>query len=211
MKDTLKPALIIALPVGAIFILIGILKGLKLMIVMGIVVAVLVIFFPRLVWKANKKSIERELSKEFPIWLRDIAVNLNNMVVVRAIVESYPNAAPILKPFIERFVRLSEDDPTSIKPYTEFLGVFTVSEISTAMKMLYAIKMLSAEESSRQVNELIDRNQELLEESERMRQEDSVAGVSFISLLPMLLMSLKLMIDLGIMLFAFMGLASGAM
>ncbi len=201
---------IIAASFGVPFLIIGFIIGNLILKVLGIAIIFFMLFKNTLNLKAKKKAVERELVKEFPIWLRDIAVNLNNMIVVRAIAESYDYAAPVMKPFITRFIERSEEDPTSIKPYTEFLGVFNVSELSTAMKMLYTIKMLSAEDSARQVNELIDRNQTLLESSEKLKQEDSVAGVSFISLLPMLLMSIKLMIDLAVMMVAFFSLTNGA-
>lgn len=180
----------------------------EIVLVIGGLLAIFIALKPKITYDLNKKKIEKELCKEFPIWLRDIAVNLNNMVVVRSISESYENAAPVLKPFLLKFLKETECDPNSIKPYINFFGMFNVSEMKTAVKTLYSIRVLGKEDARRQINDLISRNQALLEESEKMRNEDALAGTSFLSLIPMILMCFKLMLDMGVVMLSFMGLMS---
>lgn len=206
-KAAFKKTIIATIVVSPLFIA-GLILHNRLVTIMGLAVCLLMLFKSRLSYSSKKKAIEKELLKEFPIWMRDIAINLNNMVVVRAIEQSIENSATVLRPFLQRFMANSEKDPVSINPYLNFLGMFNVSELSTAVKVLYSIKMLSAEDSQRQINDLIVRNQTLLESSEKIRHEDSIAGVSFISMLPMVLLSGKLMLDMSVMMFSFMSIAS---
>ena len=81
--------------------------------------------------------------------------------------------------------------------------------MSTAFKTLYAVQTLSKEDSKKYVNDLIERNQVLIEKAERMRNEDSLAGITFISLMPMLLMSFKLILDMGLLIAGFMSFSKG--
>lgn len=157
----------------------------------------------------KKKAVERELVKEFPVWLRDVAVTLNNMVVVQAISNSLNYSSKIMKKFLINFMDEVEKNPNSIKPYTNFLGVYNAKELQTAFKTLYSIRTMGVEESQKQVNDLISRNQQLLETAERMRNEHSIAYISFISMVPMVILSFKLIVDLGLMLVMFLSMSKG--
>ena len=60
------------------------------------------------------------------------------------------------------------------------------------MKSLYSIKQQSPEDSSRQISDIIIRNQGLMETSERIKNENQIAGC------------IKLTIDMVLMLGSFM-------
>ena len=156
--------------------------------------------------KKKKKKVQDELKQEFPLWMSDVAVSLKNRVVVRAIRETESSAAYVMRPFIRMFLTNVDQAPASIWPYMNFFGEYNSHELSTGIKTLYSIRTLSSEDSQRQVNDLIDRNQELLAESERIRQENSISGIGFIGLLPMVLMSFLLMTYLMVMLIQFIAL-----
>lgn len=205
--DNLKQP-IIAACFGGLLAFVGVLIHKKLIVILGIVLAVFLLLKRKLSYNKKKKTIERELLKEFPMWMRDVAISLNNMVVVKAVRQSLRTAAPILKPFIRDFLREVEKDPVSIRPYINFLGGYNVSELSTAVKTLYSIRILSHEDSQRQVNDLIQRNQELLANAEQLRHQDSIGSVTMISMLPMVILSFKLIVDMGVMLLQFMSMTS---
>ena len=205
--DNLKQP-VIAACFGGILAVVGDIIHKKLIVLLGIALAVFLLLKRKLSYNKKKKTIERELLKEFPMWMRDVAILLNNMVVVRAVRQSLRTASPILKPFIRDFLKAEEKDPVSIRPYINFLGGYDVSELSTAVKTLYSIRILSAEDSQRQVNDLIQRNQELLANSEKLRHQDSIGSVTMISMLPMVILSFKLIIDMGVMLLQFMSMTS---
>ena len=208
-KKEVKNSIIASL-FGVLLFVAGIIIKNQTVIVLGVAATIFILIKGNMKFKRRKKAVEKELLKEFPVWMRDVAINLNNMVVVRAIKQSTANVSLVMNHFLNNFLAAVEKEPNSIKPYINFLGMFNAMELQTAFKTLYAIKSLSKEDSQRQINDLIVRNQTLLETSERMRNQDSLAGVSFISMLPMVLLSFKLIIDLGIMLVAFISLSSGA-
>ena len=175
----------------------------------GVILAVICLMKPSVSYRSRKKAVEKALVREFPMWLREISVRLNNMIVIRAIEESIEDSAPVLRGFLEKFIEETGKDPTSIRPYNEFLGNYSAAELSTAFKTLYAVQTLSKEDSKKYVNDLIERNQVLIEKAERMRNEDSLAGITFISLMPMLLMSFKLILDMGLLIAGFMSFSKG--
>ena len=146
-----------------------------------------------------------ELIKEFPAWLRDVSVNLQNMVVVKAVAESAKEATPLMKLFSERFLVAVERDPVSMNPYNNFFGKFEMPELRTSIKTLYAMHNLSEKDAVRQINDLTVRNQDLISRAEELRLNDSISGIGFLSAVPMLAMSFKLMVDMGVMLIQFMG------
>lgn len=154
-------------------------------------------------YRRCRKRVERELEKEFPQWLRDVALNLQKQVVPLAIQNSISSAAPVLKEPLEELVKEIEENPTSIKPFVNFLSDYNMNDLSTAMKMLYTLQSLGSEDSEKQLHVLIERNQSMLEKSERLRNEDMLGSIGFIVALPMLLASLKLVADLGMILMNF--------
>lgn len=201
-KNRYIAVIILVLPILAY----GIIAKSKLVLVAALIFGVVTLKIGEAGKKKKKLKVQDELKQEFPLWMRDVAISLKNRVVVRAIIETENSAAYVMRPFIRMFLVNIEQDPASIVPYMEFFGPYKTHELTTAIKTLYSIRTLSAEDSQRQVNDLIERNQELLAESERIRQENSVAGIGFIGLLPMVLMSFLLMVYLVVMLVQFLAL-----
>ena len=150
--------------------------------------------------EGRKRRVKKELLKEFPAWLRDVSVNLHNMVGVNAVLRSYDNAPAVMKPFIEQFADRVEKDPVSIAPYDGFFGEFRMPELAASVKTIYSLQSQSREEAQRQVNDLTERNQELIARSEELRLKDTISGISFLAAVPMLAMTGKLMCDMIIVL-----------
>ena len=148
----------------------------------------------------RRRQVKRELLKEFPAWLRDVSVNLHNMVGVNAVINSCDNAPSVMKPFIEKFRDNVEKDPVSIVPYNEFFGDFRVPELSSSIKTIYSLQSQSKEDAQRQIRDLTERNQDLIAQSEEQRLKDTISGISFLAAVPMLAMTGKLMCDMVIVL-----------
>lgn len=200
-KRSLTGALICSVLIPA-----GILISSRPVIFLGIGMMLLAWMMPGMTYRKKKKKVERQLAIDFPVWLRDVAANMNNLVAVRAMEASYEYTTPLMRRFLDRFFDRLQADPTAFEPYDGFFGEFHVAELTTAMRSLYSVRVLGPEEAQRELNDLVQRNQELIAESERMRNEDMLAGAGFLSMLPMLLLSVKLLVDLVIMLTAFLGL-----
>ena len=207
-KAERKKALISSLIVSPILIVGFFLHNSNIMIA-GVILIVLMQFKTGTRYKSSMKKIERELSKEFPQWLRDIALNLDTMIVPLAIQDSLDSTAPVLKPHLKKLLNEIEENPTSIVPYNNFLAGYNLSDLSSAMKMLYALQSLGAEDSKNQINDLVKRNQSMLETAERIQNEDTLSGIGFITGLPMVLASLKLVWDLALIMYQFMTMTNG--
>ena len=92
-----------------------------------------------------------------------------------------------------------------MKPYINFLSSFELPDISSAMKMLYSLNEAGLDEVVTQINTLVQRNNQLLEKSERMKNSDSIAITGYLVILPMAISLVKMIVDMGLILVGFMG------
>lgn len=162
-------------------------------------------------YKSNRKRVQKALEMEFPIWLRDVALNLNNMTVLNAIENSKENVTPIFEFYIDRFLVDCYNDPTSIRPYNDFLQEYSLPDVKSSMKILYTLNSLDPEQLDEQVNSLIIRNQEMLAKAESMKNEDSVSGVTKFGFAPVGLFMLQMLISMVLMFMFMMSYMSSTM
>ena len=154
-------------------------------------------------YKANRKRVQRAIEMEFPIWLRDVALNLNNMTVLNAIENSKQMASPILDYYIDKFLKQAYENPRSIKPYNEFLSEYSLPDVKSSMKVLYTLQEIDANMLEQQTNSLIVRNQEQLSKAEKMRNDDSVSSVTKFGFVPVAAFMIQMLISMVLM-FIFM-------
>ncbi|MDO5440832.1 MAG: hypothetical protein Q4F12_04775 [Erysipelotrichaceae bacterium] len=162
-------------------------------------IAVLFISKKRRKYISCKKYITKQLTIEFPMWLREISLSLGNLTVLNAIENSLDSASYALRREIRYFLKDAKDNPTSIKPYNDFLDEYGIDEVKSSMRVLYAVNNVSKKDMKGRVAKLIDRNQELLAKSERIRNYDSIGGVEAIGYFPTILFSVHMMISMIIM------------
>ena len=159
--------------------------------------------------KAARKRTEREIEKAFPTWLRNLSVTLQQKPVPSAIIDSIMDAPVVLKAPLEGMIREFETDLVTIKPYRNFLSEFDLPEISSAMKMLYALNTTSREEMQGQIHTLIERNMKLQEKGERLKEEDRTVLSGFVVATPMCVSFVKLVTDMLLMVMCFLSKFSG--
>ena len=147
----------------------------------------------------KKNKIKKTLMLEFPIWLRDVALNLNNLTVINAIEQSKIIASYPMQCEIDKFLQRYEEEPNSIKPYNEFLSEYNLEDVQSTMKVLYTIQSMGQKEIKDQISLLINRNQELLNKTEAVANEDSLGGVEALGYAPMILVSLQMMISMALL------------
>lgn len=159
--------------------------------------------------KAAIKRCERELQKAFPVWLRELALILQRKPVSAAIIESIPTAPYILQIPLREMEKKFETDLVSIKPYQEFAGEFELPEISSAMKLLYAMNSAGREDMLGQIYALLERNSKLQEKSEELQERDRIAVSGFLVALPMIFSFVKLVTDMLLLVSGFLERFSG--
>lgn len=176
---------------------------------LGFVLMILIYCYVFLSQQTRKKKIVRNIQKSFPLWLRDISLQVQTLVVPLAIEESIAKSPYVLQGPLQEMIVQIREEPDSITPYRSFLQEYQITDVQNAMSMLYSVQTLPMREIQIQITALIKRNQEMLEKSETMNNEDKLAGVGLLMAIPMLLATFKLMADLTIILLSFLSLTSG--
>lgn len=141
-----------------------------------------------------KKKIKKYIEIEFPIFLREVSLNLYNMTVVNAIRNSRDTVSPILDYYILEFLENVMKDPNTIYPYDSFLKEYDLPDIRSAMKTLYNMNEIDYEYRQKQISSLIERNQIMLARSESLRNEDAILGVEVLNYIPVLLFVIQLLV-----------------
>ncbi len=150
------------------------------------------------------KKVAREIEKQFPNWLMEVALLLQTDNVQMAIRKSMDSAPEVLVYALEDLIDQLEEDPNAIEPYHRFLKEYRNPDVQSVMKMLYALSSGNAGDVTKQVEELIDRNNAMMDKAEKLEQEDKIAGMKVYILLPSLLASFKLMVDMALLLVVFL-------
>lgn len=154
-----------------------------------------------------KKQLTRKIKQAFPQWLMDISLLLQTENVQVALYKTKAKAPKVLRPAIEEMIEKLEHNPESIEPYQDFLKEYELPDVRSAMRMLYALSNGGYGSGERQLREIMMRNQELLDRSERSKNEDSLAGLYALFLAPALTGAGKMLVDMTMFLIVFLAQA----
>ena len=154
---------------------------------------------PRMKVPNAKKQVKKYIETEFPTWLREVALNLRRKNVFNAINDTRENCDEIFGEHLDSFLLELEADPISIKPYNNFLAEYEDNDIKSTMKVLYSVSIIGAEQMPRQIDALIDRNQEMLQVSEEMKNKNNLGNVEMLGYVPMVLFSANMVVSMIIL------------
>lgn len=150
------------------------------------------------------KRLKKKLQLAFPHWLMEMALLLQSENVQVAMHKTRQTAPAVLRPAIGELVEQLNQNPESIQPYLNFLEEFHIPDVTSAMRMLYALSSGGYGDSSQQLSQIMMRNQEILDKAERSRNEDSLAGMYALFLAPALSGAGKMLVDMTMFLVVFM-------
>lgn len=150
---------------------------------------------------AAKKRVKRAIERDYPIWLLETSLLIQNENVQVAITKSYANAPPVLKIPLEKLIVELKMAPDKVEPYLSFLSEFSLPQVRSSMKMLYSLSIGAGGDASSQITDIIRRNQLLFETSERGASEDRLSRLYVLFLLPQLTGGLKLICDMLLLFF----------
>lgn len=156
-----------------------------------------------------KKNVSRALQKMFPQWLLEVSLLLQSENVQVAIMESYDEAPVLMKPALRELIQKLQLRPTDMEPYLEFLQEYALPEVQSSMKMLYALSEGTGGNANNQISDIIRRNQLLLDQAQKMKNEDALGGLYALFLAPQLTGGAKMLVDMGMLFYAMM--AAGAL
>lgn len=187
-----------------LFVLIGLMMHNKILMAAGAVFALFAFMMPKMQYKTAKKALETEISIKFPQWLMEISLQLQSQNVQVALFNSIPTAPKVLRPELIKLREKLDKTPESIIPYLDFMKDFDVPEIQSSMKMLYSISEGTGGDSTKQIAEIIRRNNMLLDKSERNAFDNVLAGIYGWFLAPQIVGGAKLLTDMIVFFVIFM-------
>ena len=156
--------------------------------------------FGRIARRAANRILTREIEKQFPNWLMEVSLLLQTENVSVAVFRSYDLAPEVIKPALRDFLLELKEKPDDMEPYLHFLSEFSLPEVRSSMKMLYSLSAGTGGNARGQIADIIRRNQQLLDKAEKMKNEDSLAGMYALFLAPQLTGGCKLLVDMVLLL-----------
>ena len=151
-----------------------------------ILVCVLGIYFlPIYQAKQEKEKKLRELRYEFPIWLRQIQILLQNNNVQHSLEKSLDTVPTIMKEDLTSLIEVLKRDATNRDVYLEFMKEYEIYEISRAMKLLYRYHMVGASESYHQFHRMLEATGKWLGAERKNRNDGKISLLGWIGVIPM--------------------------
>jgi len=167
--------------------------------------AVFILLRHKIVYAKRLKLLKKEITIQFPRWLMEMALLMQSNNVQVALYKSINSAGEVLKPELIKLSNALTENPNASLPYIEFMKFFDMPEITSSMKLFYAISNGSGGDVNQQIRDIINRNNLMLDKAERLANENSIAGMYMLFLSPQIFGGAKLMIDMVVFFLAFMG------
>lgn len=168
-------------------------------------VGLLVLNQHKIGYRTAYDKIVMEINQAFPGWLMNMALLLQANNVQVSIEKTISYAPAILKKDLKNLVDSLRKSPDSVEPYLEFLSMFKLSSVQSAMKMLYAISESGIGDAQTQITVLVQRNSKLLDKAEKLANEKSLAGMNGIFYLPQVTVSIQTMVNMVVFMLVFLG------
>ncbi|MCR4611000.1 MAG: hypothetical protein K5644_03785 [Lachnospiraceae bacterium] len=151
------------------------------------------------------KQLTRAFEKEFPRWLLQVSLLLQSENVQVAIFKSLEDAPLLLQEELKKLILDLKKDPTGMKPYNDFLSDYNLPEVRSAMKMLFSLSEGTGASASEQIEDIIRRNQYMMDKAEKIHMEDTASGMYALFLAPQLTGGCKLLVDMILLLVIYLG------
>ena len=149
--------------------------------------------------------VVREINRVFPGWLMEMALLLQGNNVQVSIEKTIGHAPAVLKTDLQKLSDSLKRTPNAIEPYLEFLKMFQLSSVLSSMKMLYAISESGNGDAQSQIQILVQRNSKMMDKSEKLSNEKSLAGINGIFYLPQVTVSVQTIANMVVFMLVFLG------
>lgn len=150
-------------------------------------------------------KVVQEINRVFPGWLMEMALLLQGNNVQVSIEKTIEHAPAVLKGELQRLSDSLKSRPDAIEPYLSFLEMFHLSSVQSAMKMLYTISESGNGDAQAQIQILVQRNSKMLDKSEKLTNEKSLAGINSIFYLPQVTVSFQTIVNMVVFMVVFLG------
>ncbi len=150
-------------------------------------------------------KVVQEINRVFPGWLMEMALLLQGNNVQVSIEKTIDHASAVLKTDLQKLSDSLKSTPNAVEPYLEFLGMFQLSSVLSSMKMLYAISESGNGDVQSQIQILVQRNSKMMDKSEKLSNEKSLAGINGIFYLPQVTVSVQTIVNMVVFMLVFLG------
>lgn len=165
-------------------------------IIICLVVCIFILNIPNIKLKIARKNTIEEIKMAFPEWLREITLNVQYQTIQMAIQYSHDNTPIVLKEPIQKLISGLDKNPKGIEPYHIFLSEFDISDIKSAMRILYSMSELSHNKSQEMLQVLTERNYVMIDKAEKIYDKNRLATIKQLLYVPMIFSMCKIFVDL---------------
>lgn len=184
------PFLIAAIPV---FILYKAWLGIVLLLI-----GVFMLMQHRVGYNLAKKDVDQELYIILPQWLMHMALLLQSNNVQVSLAKSISGSPDILQKELDLLLKRLKERPDSLSTYLGFCEKFDIPEAQSCMRMLHSISESGTGNADIQINNLLQRVNEMQEQADDIRDNNIAFKAKMIFSYPVLAATVKLLIDLTI-------------
>jgi len=135
--------------------------------------------------RSKTRRLKSQIRYQFPIYLRQIQVLLQNNTVVTTIDLSQHYAPSLFRAEVAYFVEQLRQRPQDIDPYLDFLSFYQLPEIARAMKLLYRYNTVGQADSYHQLNRMIQSTSKWLREERISRKTNAQAAYQWWGMVPL--------------------------
>ncbi|HAM64103.1 MAG: hypothetical protein A2Y20_02025 [Firmicutes bacterium GWF2_51_9] len=141
---------------------------------------------PYLKLKTSTRKLKSQIRYQFPIYLRQIQVLLQNNTVVTAIERSLVYAPSLFQEEVSHLAAQLRERPQDLDPYLDFLSFYELPEIARAMKLLYRYNTVGQADSYHQLNRMIQSTSKWLRDERISRRQSSLLAYQWWGMVPLL-------------------------
>lgn len=165
----------------------------------GIPITILMLNQHKLDYALKKKRMKKEVERDYPKWLLGVILFMETESVQGAIFKSKDTAPNILKYPLEEMWKTLQESPTKPDAYFQFLEDYDVPRVHESMKLLYAISTGTGGNTKEQMLQIVEKNNTMTMQSERMKNDNKVAGLMGYLFYPVLPVGIKMVADMVLM------------
>jgi hypothetical protein len=122
---------------------------------------------------------------QFPIYLRQLQILLQNNTVVNAVEQSLAYVPDVLKEDIHIFHEALLEDSRSLNTYITQMQAYQLPEITRAFKWLYRYQSIGSQDAYRQFNRMILSTSKWLRQARIHQKQNAVGIYQWMGMLPL--------------------------
>ncbi|MGB7595469.1 MAG: hypothetical protein WBL80_07880 [Erysipelotrichaceae bacterium] len=135
--------------------------------------------------RLQTRRLKSQIRYQFPIYLRQIQVLLQNNTVVTSIERSLTYAPSLFQEEVAHLAEELRERPQDLDPYLDFLSFYELPEIARAMKLLYRYNTVGQADSYHQLNRMIQSTSKWLREERVSRKQSALLVYQWWGMVPL--------------------------